>query len=160
MTEVWSLGGPVAAPAASHRIPISTAPNAGGYLALASLLWIDASGKMTSPMASANYQFNFAASNPARGIIGDFANNGATGLTGCQWSFTQNTINNWVIGQPAGVDAFAFWAGRNGAADGTEILRLLPSGLSDYADDAAASAGGVPIKGLYRTGSIVKIRVT
>ncbi len=33
------------------------------------------------------------------------------------------------------------------------------SGLGDYADDAAAAAGGVPITGLYRTGSAVKVRV-
>lgn len=31
--------------------------------------------------------------------------------------------------------------------------------LSDYADDAAAAAGGVQISGLYRTGSILKVRV-
>lgn len=36
----------------------------------------------------------------------------------------------------------------------------LVTGLEDYADDAAASAGGVPINGLYRTGSSVKVRVS
>lgn len=36
----------------------------------------------------------------------------------------------------------------------------LTQGLTDYADDAAASAGGVPVNGLYRTASAVKIRVT
>lgn len=36
----------------------------------------------------------------------------------------------------------------------------LTQGLIDYADDAAAASGGiVPVNGLYRTGSIVKIRV-
>lgn len=33
------------------------------------------------------------------------------------------------------------------------------TGLVDYADDAAAAAGGVPVAGYYRTGSVVKIRV-
>jgi hypothetical protein len=32
--------------------------------------------------------------------------------------------------------------------------------LKDFASDAAASAGGVPLNGFYRTGSAVKIRVT
>jgi len=32
--------------------------------------------------------------------------------------------------------------------------------LGDYADDTAASAAGVPVGFLYRTGSIVKIRVS
>lgn len=34
------------------------------------------------------------------------------------------------------------------------------SGLGDYADDAAAAAGGVPVGGVYRTGSSLKARVT
>lgn len=35
----------------------------------------------------------------------------------------------------------------------------LTQGLSDYADDTAAAAGGIPVNGLYRTGSAIKIRV-
>ena len=34
------------------------------------------------------------------------------------------------------------------------------SGLGDYADDAAAAGGGVPVGGVYRTGSALKIRVS
>ena len=30
--------------------------------------------------------------------------------------------------------------------------------LQDFADDTAAAAGGIAIGGLYRTGSIVKVR--
>jgi hypothetical protein len=33
------------------------------------------------------------------------------------------------------------------------------SGLSNYADDAAAAAGGVAIGGAYRTGSAIKVRI-
>lgn len=29
----------------------------------------------------------------------------------------------------------------------------------DFADDAAAAAGGVPINGRYRTGSVPKVRI-
>lgn len=36
----------------------------------------------------------------------------------------------------------------------------LVQGLGDYADDAAAQAANVPVNGLYRTGSVVKIRVS
>ena len=32
--------------------------------------------------------------------------------------------------------------------------------LADYADDAAAAAGGVAVGALYRTGSILKVRVS
>jgi hypothetical protein len=33
------------------------------------------------------------------------------------------------------------------------------SGLSDYADDAAAAAGGIAVGSTYRTGSIIKVRI-
>lgn len=35
----------------------------------------------------------------------------------------------------------------------------IVGGLQDFADDTAAEAGGVPINGLYRNGSVVMIRV-
>ena len=34
------------------------------------------------------------------------------------------------------------------------------SGLGDYADDAAAATGGVPVGGVYRTSSTLKVRVS
>lgn len=34
------------------------------------------------------------------------------------------------------------------------------TGLTNYADDTAAAAGGVPVNGLYRNGSVVQVRVT
>ena len=37
---------------------------------------------------------------------------------------------------------------------------VLIGGLGNYADDAAAQAGGVPINGLYRNGNDLKIRIT
>jgi hypothetical protein len=56
-------------------------------------------------------------------------------------------------------------AGVLSTQDGEETLSRktltspLIAGLLDYADDAAAAAGGVPVEGLYRTGSALKIRV-
>ena len=32
--------------------------------------------------------------------------------------------------------------------------------LGDYADDTAAAAGGVPVNGLYRNGSVLMVRVS
>ena len=44
---------------------------------------------------------------------------------------------------------------------GTPVMKrgLTIEGLGDYADDAAAATGGVPVNGVYRTGSALKIRV-
>lgn len=49
---------------------------------------------------------------------------------------------------------------------GYRLNRVLPADaseaitLSNYADDAAAAAGGIAVGGLYRTGSVVKVRVS
>lgn len=90
----------------------------------AHLVTRDADGKVTVGPAGSNYMFSAAAVNPARGIIADFANNAGAGLNGAMISFTQNTINNWCIGQAPGVDEFAIYQGRNGVTDGSRLLRL------------------------------------
>jgi len=41
-------------------------------------------------------------------------------------------------------------------AAGTTSLRALA--VPNYADDATASAAGIPVGGLYRTGTVVKVR--
>lgn len=44
--------------------------------------------------------------------------------------------------------------------DGTiRLVRGDNTLLTNYADDAAAATGGVPVGGLYRTGSALKVRV-
>jgi hypothetical protein len=45
------------------------------------------------------------------------------------------------------------------AGSGTLGHMIVMGGLESFADDAAAAAGGVPVNGLYRTASAVKIRV-
>lgn len=36
---------------------------------------------------------------------------------------------------------------------------VVKATLSDYANDAAAAAGGVPVGGVYRNGSVLQVRV-
>lgn len=43
--------------------------------------------------------------------------------------------------------------------DNVDRVLIPKDGIANYADDAAAAAGGVPVLGLYRTGSALKIRV-
>jgi hypothetical protein len=43
---------------------------------------------------------------------------------------------------------------------GTGRYRLSLAAVSDYADDTAAAAGGVAVGAVYRTGSVLKMRVT
>ena len=51
-------------------------------------------------------------------------------------------------------------AGRTAIAAAANTLAGVASvSLSDYADDAAAAVGGIAVGSLYRTGSIIKVRV-
>lgn len=51
-------------------------------------------------------------------------------------------------------------AGRTALAAAANTLAGVASvSLSDYADDAAAAVGGIAVGSLYRTGSIIKVRV-
>lgn len=43
--------------------------------------------------------------------------------------------------------------------NGAVVLTIQSGGLGNYANDAAAAAGGVPVKGMYRNGSVLMVRV-
>ena len=59
-----------------------------------------------------------------------------------------DTSKNFLIEVPA-------------VADGTLMIKREDGaiGPADFADDASAATGGVPVGGIYRTGSILKVRV-
>lgn len=126
-TDVWALGA-ISSPAATDRVPLAAGSGAGGYSLRSQFIFSDADGKFIHNGASPNYSMNFADVNPARGIVADIANIAGSILNGALLSFTQNTINSWCIGQAPGVDAFAIYVGRNGAADGAEVLRINSGG--------------------------------
>lgn len=88
----------------------------------------DSSGNLGIGTSSIANKLVVSASNPTRGLVQKISNSGASGLTGAQLHFEQNTIGDWVVGQPAGVDAFAIWNNRYPAADGTERMRIDSSG--------------------------------
>lgn len=57
------------------------------------------------------------------------------------------TSKNFVISVPAVADGTISLTKENGAL------------LDNFVNDAAAQAGGVPVGGLYRNGSVVMVRV-
>ena len=75
---------------------------------------------------------------------------------------TDNLIN--IQSTLADGTKFDDWSGNwmNIPEGGTPIMKrgLTIEGLGDYADDIAAAGGGVPVNGVYRTGSVLKIRVS
>lgn len=67
---------------------------------------------------------------------------------------------------PAGVDGLTFvqvtsapttWGARAAGARLDEVRVVI---LNDYADDVAAAASGIPVGGMYRTGNVVKVRLS
>jgi hypothetical protein len=61
------------------------------------------------------------------------------------WVSYGNSFNLKATGAPISFDAPSF--------------KFTVAGIPAYADDAAAAAGGVPVNGIYRTASALKIRV-
>jgi hypothetical protein len=102
------------------------------------------------------------------------------GNTTLAWYRSNETTRKGQIGYDSGADnnlsLINFESGRiiletSGGGDitlnsSTEIQLAagtyikISNGLGNYANDAAAAAGGVPVTGLYRNGSVVMIRVT
>ena len=70
-------------------------------------------------------KLHIEATGPTRGIIGTIKN--AT-QTGAQVHFVQDSVADWVIGQPANTNAFAFWNNRYPSNDGTELMRITSTG--------------------------------
>lgn len=66
--------------------------------------------------------------NPTRGILATIKNSASSGHTGAQIHFVQNSIADWVVGQPAGETSFAFWNNRYPSSDGTERMRITSGG--------------------------------
>jgi hypothetical protein len=86
------------------------------------------SGNLGIGTSSPAARLDASVSNPTRGIVQRLFNSATSSQTGAQIQFAQNSVADWVIGQPAGTDAFAFWSGRTPSADGTERLRIDSSG--------------------------------
>jgi hypothetical protein len=95
----------------------------------ANLLFVDASADAVGIGENAPaYKLDIAQSNPTRGIVARVKNSAGSSQTGSQVNFLQDGIDNWAIGMPAGVSAFAFWQGRTSGVDGTELFRVANTG--------------------------------
>jgi hypothetical protein len=135
-----------------------TAPSgtAGNTISFTQAMTLDVSGDLVIGSTTTNgIRLTAEKNNPTRGIIAHLYNIASSGQTGSQLLFTQNGVANFVIGQPAGVNAFALWGGRNTAADGTEFMRVDASGnlLVGSTSGAARIISAVP-DGTYSFGAV------
>jgi hypothetical protein len=81
------------------------------------------------------------ASNPTTGILTSLKNSASSAQSGALMTFTQDSLADWGIGQPAGANAFAFYSGTFSGNLGTEIARFQSTGgISFNGDTAAANA--------------------
>jgi len=88
-------------------------------------LFVSSSGNVGIGTTTPSTKLHIEATSPTRGIIGTIKN--AT-QTGAQVHFVQDSVADWVIGQPANTDAFAFWNNRYPSSDGTERMRIGSDG--------------------------------
>ena len=72
-------------------------------------------------------------------MVSVFRNAASTSQTGSQIQITQNNVDDWAFGQPAGVSAFAIWSGRNANTTGVERLRITSGGDLCVGDTAAGN---------------------
>lgn len=102
--------------------------------------------------------FTAASEAAAQTAIGATAT-GASVLTAANAAAAQTALGATVTGAAVFTAADAA-AGRTALAAAANTLAGVASvSLSDYADDAAAAVGGIAVGSLYRTGSIIKVRV-
>jgi hypothetical protein len=95
-----------------------------------------------------------------------------SGTKVCEFDFNGGINYSGVRGTSQTIAAGAFslleyyWQTTNAAGATADRMILTDEGylrllkVDNYADDAAASAGGVPVGGIYRTASALKIRVS
>lgn len=88
-------------------------------------LFIDSSGNVAVSPNVESYPFTVTRNNPTNGNFIGLKNNATSGLNGTNIVFSQNTVDNWRIGQPAGTSAFVIAR----STDGTnEYFRIDSSG--------------------------------
>lgn len=113
-------------------MPIDRIPSAGiesGGVAPSNLstgapTW-NTSGDVGIGTSSPDEKLTVTSTNPTGGLIASLRNNGTSSLTGSKLWFNQNTVDNWNIGQPAGVNAFVFC---NSTGSTNERMRIDSSG--------------------------------
>jgi hypothetical protein len=139
----------------AQRIDLSSDNNATIFYRAASatagsaLSWVetarfDSSGNLGIGTSSPDAKLRIDAASPTRGIVEVVRGTGSTGSLIC---VAQDAVADWAIGQPAGVNAFAFFSGRSPGADGTERARITSGGdlLVGTTSTSASSGEGFKV---------------
>mgnify|MGYP000538871990 CR=1 FL=1 len=87
--------------------------------------------------------------NPSNGILAMIRNDASSSFNGAQIQFSQNTIADWAIGQPAATNAFVIWKDRNTSTTGTEVFKIDSTGricTGGIAAEYGTSLGSVCLK--------------
>jgi hypothetical protein len=100
----------------------------------------DSSGNFGIGTSSPDEKLTVTSTNPTGGLIASLRNNGTSSLTGSKLWFNQNTVDNWNIGQPAGVNAFVFC---NSTGSTNERMRIDTSGNLLVAKTSTSASSGI-----------------
>lgn len=151
--EIWGPSvSEITTPAATDRAVWATGPGAGGYSVRGSFSWRNSDGYLVAQSLG-------QASAPVAGTVDDtsatfFENDsGGYGLN----VGVSGTGGSWLQGQRSTGAGDLFPIALNPLGGG---LLIGVAGIPNYANDAAAAAGGVPVSGIYRNGSVLMIRVS
>lgn len=151
---------------AAESTDVSTGvPDAGKLVALDAAGVIDSS--MISGVSGGSFtilgEVDFTAAPPvppAAGYqAGDAYVNDTAGQFNAAWLFGLDALGNERSAQVGDIIIFDVTLGGGPGWRWFGSRRLLDLIDHDYANDAAASAGGIPIGGLYHTSGAVKVRI-
>jgi hypothetical protein len=133
-----------------------TAPSgtAGNAISFTQAMTLTANGNALVGATTDNGN-RLVASGGTNGMVADFINTTTSGAYIC---ITQPGIQNWAIGQPAGVDALVFNKGRNTVASGTEYMRIDTSG--NVGIGTSSPAAKLDINGTINTASNIQFTGT
>jgi hypothetical protein len=112
---------------------------------------VDATGNLGIGTSSPDAKLRIDAASPTRGIVEVVRGTGNTGSLIC---VAQDAVADWAIGQPAGVNAFAFFSGRSPGADGTERARIDSSGNLGLGVTPSAWASNYKALQINTTGAV------
>ena len=130
---------------------------AGDTITFTQAMTLDASGNLLVGGSSGSYRLTTLAQNPSNGLIAQFYNNATSSLNGAYLLITQFGVQDWFVGQPAGVNAFTIGTGTSSKS---EYFRIDGSGNMIPTLTATAPSLGTNRQMVFNLTSDTNLRIS